>query len=51
MIPLRTIKRMIRRYGMVYRILADMRDLQGARFAVERASLWRMEVNKRKRRK
>jgi len=49
--PLPQARRMVRRWGQMWRVMRDMHDSKGARFAKERATLWREQINRRTRRK
>jgi len=43
-------RRLIRKWGLMFRLMRSRRDLAGERFAVERARIWRGYVNMMERR-
>lgn len=43
-------KRLIRKWGLMYRLMRKRRDRAGAMFAIERARIWRGYVNLMERR-
>lgn len=40
-------RKLVRRWGLMWRTMKRLRDRAGARFAIERATIWRNYINRK----